>query len=140
MKKDNRIQHRYAGELDVNSAKTLTDSGWVICPLAVTGKTTYPSSSSIIKVRKYGKLVRLEAVVKYTTVFGTGHNVATIPEGYRPSKLQREHGIISTATEKIMFDATLTDTGSLLFAPAGSGSSVFNPANSYECCMTYFID
>lgn len=140
VKKDNRIQHRYAGELDVNSAKTLTDSGWVICPLAVTGKTTYPSSSSIIKVRKYGKLVRLEAVVKYTTVFGTGHNVATIPEGYRPSKLQREHGIISTATEKIMFDATLTDTGSLLFAPAGSGSSVFNPANSYECCMTYFID
>lgn len=27
VKKDNRIQHRYAGELDVNSAKTLTDSG-----------------------------------------------------------------------------------------------------------------
>lgn len=140
VKKDNRIQHRYAGELDVNSAKTLTDSGWVTCPLAVTGNTTYPSSSSRIKVRKYGKLVRLEAMVKYTTVFGTGHNVATIPEGYRPSKLQREHGIISTATEKIMFDATLTDTGSLLFAPAGSGSSTFNPANSYECRMTYFID
>lgn len=140
VKKDNRIQHRYAGELDVNSAKTLTDSGWVTCPLAVTGNTTYPSSSSSIKVRKYGKLVRLEAAVKYKTAFGTGHNVATIPEGYRPSKLQREHGIISTATEKIMFDATLTDTGSLFFAPAGSGSSVFNPANSYECCMTYFID
>lgn len=140
VKKDNRIQHRYAGELDVNSAKTLTDSGWVTCPLAVTGNTTYPSSSSVIKVRKYGKLVRLEATVKYTTVFGTGHNVATIPEGYRPSSLQREHGIISTATEKIFFDATLHVSGSLSFAPAGSGSSVFNPANSYECRMTYFID
>lgn len=140
VKKDNRIQHRYAGELDVNSAKTLTDSGWVTCPLAVTGKTTYPSSSSSIKVRKYGKLVRLEAMVKYTTVFGTGHNVATIPEGYRPSVLQREHGIISTATEKIFFDATLGVGGSLSFAPAGSGSSTFNPANSYECRMTYFID
>ena len=140
VKKDNRIQHRYAGELDVNSAKTLTDSGWVTCPLAVTGNTTYPSSSSSIKVRKYGKLVRLEAMVKYTTVFGTGHNVATIPEGYRPSVLQREHGIISTATEKIFFDATLTVSGSLSFAPAGSGSSTFNPANSYECRMTYFID
>lgn len=140
VKKDNRIQHRYAGELDVNSAKTLTDSGWVTFPLAVTGKTTYPSSSSSIKVRKYGKLVRLEAMVKYTTVFGTGHNVATIPEGYRPSVLQREHGIISTATEKIFFDATLGVGGSLSFAPAGSGSSTFNPANSYECRMTYFID
>ena len=141
VKKDNRIQHRYAGELDVNSAKTLTDSGWVTCPLAVTGNTTYPSSSSsTIRVRKYGKLVRLEAVVKYKTAFGTGHNVATIPEGYRPSSLQREHGITSTATEKIWFDATLTVSGSLSFAPAGSGSSTFNPANSYECRMTYFID
>ena len=140
VKKDNRIQHRYAGELDVNSAKTLTDSGWVICPLAVTGKTTYPSSSSIIKVRKYGKLVRLEAAVKYKTAFGTGHNVATIPEGYRPSVLQREHGIISTATEKIWFDATLGVGGNLSFAPAGNSSYEFNPANSYECRMTYFID
>ena len=140
MKKDNRIQHRYAGELDVNSAKTLTDSGWVTCPLAVTGNTTYPSSSSVIKVRKYGKLVRLEAMVKYKTAFGTGHNVATIPEGYRPSVLQREHGIISTATEKIWFDATLGVGGNLSFAPAGSSSYEFNPANSYECRMTYFID
>ena len=140
VKKDNRIQHRYAGELDVNSAKTLTDSGWVTCPLAVTGNTTYPSSSSVIKVRKYGKLVRLEAMVKYKTAFGTGHNVATIPEGYRPSVLQREHGIISTATEKIWFDATLGVGGNLSFAPAGSSSYEFNPANSYECRMTYFID
>ena len=140
VKKDNRIQHRYAGELDVNSAKTLTDSGWVTCPLAVTGNTTYPSSSSVIKVRKYGKLVRLEAMVKYKTAFGTGHNVATIPEGYRPSKLQREHGITSTATEKIWFDATLTVSGNLSFEPAGSSSAAFNPANSYECRMTYFTD
>lgn len=140
VKKDNRIQHRYAGELDVNSAKTLTDSGWVTCPLAVTGNTTYPSSSSVIKVRKYGKLVRLEAMVKYKTAFETGHNVATIPEGYRPSVLQREHGIISTATEKIWFDATLGVGGNLSFAPAGNSSYEFNPANSYECRMTYFID
>lgn len=141
VKKDNKIQHRYAGELDVNSAKTLTDSGWVTCPLAVTGNTTYPSSSSsTVRVRKYGKLVRLEAVVKYTTVFGTGHNVATIPEGYRPSKLQREHGTTPTASEKILFDATLGTNGSLSFAPAGSSSSTFNPALSYECRMTYFID
>lgn len=121
-------------------ADTLTDSGWVNCPLAVTGNTTYPSSSSIIKVRKYGKLVRLEAAVKYKTAFGTGHNVATIPEGYRPSVLQREHGIISTATEKIWFDATLGVGGNLSFAPAGNSSYEFNPANSYECRMTYFID
>lgn len=121
-------------------ATTLTDSGWVTCPLAVTGNTTYPSSSSVIKVRKYGKLVRLEASVKYKTGFGTDHNVATIPEGYRPSTIQREHGIIPTATEKIMFDALLLDTGNLSFIPAGSSSSTFNPANLYQCSMTYFID
>lgn len=121
-------------------ATTLTDSGWVTCPLAVTGNTTYPSSSSVIKVRKYGKLVRLEASVNYKTAFGTDHNVATIPEGYRPSTIQREHGIIPTATEKIMFDALLLDTGNLSFIPAGSNSSTFNPANLYQCSMTYFID
>lgn len=124
----------------VKEAHTLTDSGWVTCPLAVTGNTTYPSSSSVIKVRKYGKLVRLEASVKYKTGFGTDHNVATIPEGYRPSTIQREHGIIPTATEKIMFDALLLDTGNLSFIPAGSSSSTFNPSNLYQCSMTYFID
>lgn len=121
-------------------ATTLTDSGWVTCPLAATGNTTYPSSSSVIKVRKYGKLVRLEASVSYKTAFGTVHKVATIPEGYRPSMLQRAHGIMSTATEKIWFDALLLNTGSLSFIPAGSNSSTFNPANSYQCDMTYFID
>lgn len=121
-------------------ATTLTDSGWVTCPLAATGNTTYPSSSSVIKVRKYGKLVRLEASVSYKTVFGTRHEVATIPEGYRPSMLQRAHGNMSTAAEKIWFDALLLNTGSLSFIPAGSNSSTFNPANSYQCDMTYFID
>lgn len=124
----------------VSTAETLTDSGWVTCPLAVTGNTTYPSSSSIIKVRKYGKLVRLEAVVKYTTAFGTGHNVAKIPEGYRPSSVQKEHGIITVASERIEFDATLGVGGNLSFEPAGSSSAKFNPGNSYECRMTYFID
>lgn len=124
-----------------NEATTLTDSGWITCPLAVTGNTTYPSSSSSIKVRKYGKLVQLEAVVKYTTAFGAGHNVATIPEGYRPSSVQREHGIMTTAAAKeIIFDATLGVGGNLSFEPAGSSSSVFNPGNSYACRMTYFID
>ena len=121
-------------------ATTLTDSGWVTCPLAATGNTTYPSSSSVIKVRKYGKLVRLEASVSYKTAFGTVHEVATIPEGYRPSMLQRAHGIMPTATEKIWFDALLLNTGSLSFIPAGSNSSTFNPSNSYRCDMTYFID
>lgn len=121
-------------------ATTLTDSGWVTCPLAATGNTTYPSSSSVIKVRKYGKLVRLEASVSYKTAFGTVHKVATIPEGYRPSMLQRAHGIMSNTTEKIWFDALLLNTGSLSFIPAGSNSSTFNPANSYQCDMTYFID
>ena len=125
----------------VAAAKTLTDSGWVDCPLAVTGNTTYPASTSSVKVRKYGKLVRLEAFVKYTIAFGTGHNVAIIPEGYRPNQLQREHGVTASASKDIIFNATLLPSGSLSFSPAGGGSaSTFNPATSYECRMTYFID
>lgn len=124
-----------------STAQTLTDSGWVDCPLLATGNTTYPASTSTIQVRKYGKLVRLEAFVKYTTAFDTRHNIATIPEGYRPGRLQREHGILPTATDP-WFDATLGTNGILSYAPSTShsSSSTFNPAQSYECRMTYFID
>ena len=47
---------------------------------------------------------------------------------------------IHDEAEKIWFDATLGVGGNLSFAPAGSSSYEFNPANSYECRMTYFID
>lgn len=123
------------------SAQTLSDSGWIDCPLLATGNTTYPASTSTIQVRKYGKLVRLEAFVKYTTAFGTRHNVATIPEGYRPGRIQREHGSTSTANTST-FDALLTTNGVLSYSPnvSQSSSPTFNPAMSYECRMTYFID
>lgn len=142
VKKDNRIQHRYAGELDVNSAKTLTDSGWVTCPLAVTGNTTYPTSASTIRVRKYGKMVKLEGWVKYSTAFNTGHNVATIPAGYRPANVMYIIGATNAgAGTKIVFYATIGAGGNIGFSPADQNSSAtFNPAVCYEFHATYFID
>lgn len=142
VKKDNRIQHRYAGELDVNSAKTLVDSGWVTCPLAVTGNTTYPTSASTIRVRKYGKMVKLEGWVKYSTAFNTGHNVATIPAGYRPANVMYIIGATNAgAGTKIVFYATIGAGGNIGFSPADQNSSAtFNPAVCYEFHATYFID
>lgn len=142
VKKDNKIQHRYAGELDVNSAKTLVDSGWVTCPLAVTGNTTYPTSASTIRVRKYGKMVKLEGWVKYSTAFNTGHNVATIPAGYRPANVMYIIGATNAgAGTKIVFYATIGAGGNIGFSPADQNSSAtFNPAVCYEFHATYFID
>ena len=123
-------------------ATTLTDSGWVTCPLAVTGNTTYPTSASTIRVRKYGKMVKLEGWVKYSTAFNTGHNVATIPAGYRPANVMNIIGATNTgAGTKIVFYAGISAGGNIGFSPADQNSSAtFNPAMCYEFHATYFID
>jgi hypothetical protein len=125
-----------------NEATTLTDSGWVKCPLAVTGNTTYPTSASTIRVRKYGKMVKLEGWVKYSTAFNTGHNVATIPAGYRPANVMYIIGATNAgAGTKIVFYATIGAGGNIGFSPADQNSSAtFNPAVCYEFHATYFID
>lgn len=125
-----------------NEAASLTDSGWVNCPLAVTGNTTYPTSASTIRVRKYGKMVKLEGWVKYSTAFNTGHNVATIPDGYRPANAMNIIGATNTgAGTKIVFYATIGAGGNIGFSPADQNSSAtFNPAACYEFQATYFID
>lgn len=125
-----------------NEAASLTDSGWVNCPLAVTGNTTYPTSASTIRVRKYGKMVKLEGWVKYSTAFNTGHNVATIPDGYRPANAMNIIGATNTgAGTKIVFYATIGAGGNIGFGPADQNSSAtFNPAACYEFQATYFID
>ena len=125
-----------------NEATTLTDSGWVTCPLAVTGNTTYPTSASTIRVRKYGKMVKLEGWVKYSTAFNTGHNVATIPAGYRPANVMNIIGATNTgAGTKIVFYAGISAGGNIGFSPADQNSSAtFNPAMCYEFHATYFID
>ena len=124
-------------------ATTLTDSGWVTCPLAVTGNTTYPTSASTIRVRKYGKMVKLEGRVKYAKAFNNGHNVATIPDGYRPESSIKLIGVPSagsTGTE-VLFYADISAKGNIGFSPADSvGSATFNPGTSYNFQATYFID
>lgn len=123
-------------------ATTLTDSGWVTCPLAVTGNTTYPTSASTIRVRKYGKTVKLEGRVKYAKAFNNGHNVATIPDGYRPESSIVLIGVpsIGSGTE-VLFYVGISAKGNIDFRPADSaGSATFNPAQSYVFQTTYFID
>lgn len=123
-------------------ATTLADSGWVTCPLAVTGNTTYPTSASVIRVRKYGKMVKLEGWVKYAKAFNNGHNVATIPDGYRPESNMELIGVPSTASgTKVYFYVGINTGGHIGFSPADSaGSATFNPAQSYDFQATYFID
>lgn len=123
-------------------ATTLTDSGWVTCPLAVTGNTTYPTSASTIRVRKYGKMVKLEGWVKYAKAFNNGHNVATIPDGYRPKSSITLIGVpsIGSGTE-VLFYVGIATKGNIGFSPADSaGSGTFNPSMSYDFQATYFID
>lgn len=123
-------------------ATTLTDSGWVTCPLAVTGNTTYPTSASVIRVRKYGKMVKLEGWVMYAKAFNNGHNVATIPDGYRPELNMKLIGVPSTGSgTEVYFYVGISKEGPISFSPADSaGSATFNPAQSYDFQATYFID
>lgn len=123
-------------------ATTLTDSGWVTCPLAVTGNTTYPTSASVIRVRKYGKMVKLEGWVMYAKAFNNGHNVATIPDGYRPELNMKLIGVPSASFgTEVYFYVGINKKGRISFSPADSaGSATFNPAQSYDFQATYFID
>lgn len=123
-------------------AATLTDSGWVNCPLAVTGNTTYPTSASVIRVRKYGKMVKLEGWVKYAKAFNNGHNVATIPDGYRPKSNMELIGVPSAGSStKVYFYVVIGTKGVIGFSPADNAdSATFNPAQSYDFQATYFID
>lgn len=123
-------------------AATLTDSGWVNCPLAVTGNTTYPTSASVIRVRKYGKMVKLEGWVKYAKAFNNGHNVATIPDGYRPESSMELIGVPSAGSgTEVYFYVGIGTGGHIGFSPADSaGSATFNPGQSYNFQATYFID
>ena len=123
-------------------ATTLTDSGWVTCPLAVTGNTTYPTSASVIRVRKYGKMVKLEGWVMYAKAFNNGHNVATIPDGYRPELNMKLIGVPSASFgTEVYFYVGINKKGHISFSPADSaGSATFNPAQSYDFQATYFID
>lgn len=127
---------------NAKEADTLTDSGWVNCPLAVTGNTTYPTSASVIRVRKYGKMVKLEGWVKYAKAFNNGHNVATIPDGYRPESHMELIGVPSAGYgTKVYFYVAIGTEGYIGFSPADSaGSATFNPAQSYDFQATYFID
>lgn len=123
-------------------AAILTDSGWVNCPLAVTGNTTYPTSASTIRVRKYGKMVKLEGWVKYAKAFNNGHNVAIIPDGYRPANAMNIIGVTNSgAGTEIEFYVTIGAYGNIFFSPADQKSSAtFSPAIAYEFYATYFID
>ena len=130
VKKDNRIQHRYAGELDVNSAKTLVDSGWQ--------KPTFPSGvkSSSIRYRKQGKIVSVTGYVQFSTA-QTTITVFTLPTGYRPpAKIQQFNAVDSSAQASFL---TKIDTdGKVGFF--GKTQGFFTTATEYYMHCTFFVD
>lgn len=130
VKKDNRIQHRYAGELDVNSAKTLVDSGWQ--------KPTFPSGvkSSSIRYRKQGKIVSVTGYVQFSAA-QTTITVFTLPTGYRPpAKIQQFNAVDSSAQASFL---TKIDTdGKVGFF--GKTQGFFTTATEYYMHCTFFVD
>lgn len=130
VKKDNRIQHRYAGELDVNSAKTLVDSGWQ--------KPTFPSGvkSSSIRYRKQGKIVSVTGYVQFSTA-QTTITVFTLPTGYRPpAKIQQFNAVDRSAQASFL---TKIDTdGKVGFF--GKTQGFFTTATEYYMHCTFFVD
>lgn len=130
VKKDNRIQHRYAGELDVNSAKTLVDSGWQ--------KPTFPSGvkSSSIRYRKQGKIVSVTGYVQFSKA-QTTITVFTLPTGYRPpAKIQQFNAVDSSAQASFL---TKIDTdGKVGFF--GKTQGFFTTATEYYIHCTFFVD
>lgn len=130
VKKDNRIQHRYAGELDVNSAKTLVDSGWK--------KPTFASGvkSSSIRYRKQGKIVSVTGYVQFSAE-QTTITVFTLPTGYRPpAKIQQFNAVDSSAQASFL---TKIDTdGKVGFF--GKTRGFFTTATEYYMHCTFFVD
>lgn len=130
VKKDNRIQHRYAGELDVNSAKTLVDSGWQ--------KPTFPSGvkSSSIRYRKQGKIVSVTGYVQFSTA-QTTITVFTLPTGYRPpTKIQQFNAIDSSAQQSFLIK--IDTDGKVGFF--GKTQGFFTTATEYYIHCTFFVD
>lgn len=130
VKKDNRIQHRYAGELDVNSAKTLADSGWQ--------KPTFPSSvkSSSIRYRKQGKIVSVTGYVQFSTA-QTTITVFTLPTGYRPpAKIQQFNAVDSSAQASFLTKIDTDDKVGFF----GKTQGFFTTATEYYMHCTFFVD
>ena len=130
VKKDNRIQHRYAGELDVNSAKTLVDSGWQ--------KPTFASGvkSSSIRYRKQGKIISVTGCVQFSAT-QTTITLFTLPTGYRPpAKIQQFNAVDSSAQQSFL---TKIDTdGKVGFF--GKTRDFFATSFEYYMHCTFFVD
>ena len=128
VKKDNRIQHRYAGELDVNSAKTLVDSGWI----ATTRNTSFTATSTV-KCRKYGQLVEVRGEVTFSNTYGSP-TVCTLPAGYCPATVVQTCGY--TPSGKI-FGIKVDTAGVVSFSSDAAGT--FVKSTTYRIDLTYLL-
>lgn len=130
VKKDNKIQHRYAGDLDVNSAKTLVDSGWQ--------KPTFPSGvkSSSIRYRKQGKIISVTGCVQFSAT-QTTITVFTLPTGYRPpAKIQQFNAVDSSAQQSFLIK--IDTDGKVGFF--GKTRDFFATSFEYYMHCTFFVD
>lgn len=124
------IQHRLEEDLNVNSAKTLTDSGWII--------PTFPSGikSSTIRYRKQGKIVSVSGYVTFSEA-ASAKVVLTLPEGYRPPVKVKQFCAVDSSSQA-SFLTTIDTDGKVSFV--GKTQGFFTTEIEYYMHCTFFVD
>lgn len=111
-----------------NTAKTLTDSGWV----ATTRNTSFTATSTV-KCRKYGQLVEVRGDVTFSDTCGSP-TVCTLPAGYRPATVVQACGITPSGKQYMI----KADTSGVISFGSDSGST-FVKGTTYRVDLTYLL-
>lgn len=124
------IQHRLEEDLNVNSAKTLTDSGWII--------PAFPSGikRSSIRYRKQGKIVSVSGYVTFSEA-ASAKVVLTLPEGYRPPAKVKQFCAVDSSSQA-SFLTTIDTDGRVSFV--GKTQGFFTTEIEYYMHCTFFVD
>lgn len=115
----------------------IADTGWITLPLA-TGITAY-NESNIPQYRKIGDLVVIRGTVKGVTARNTV--VATLPEGYRPTKANPYPQNTSSITNGIatMSRVVVTTTGEIQIQGITDGAS-YGADKWFPIATMYLVD
>lgn len=122
------IQHRLEGDLNVNSSKTLTDSGWID-----TTRNTSFTATSTVKCRKYGQIVEVRGEVTFNSTYGST-TVCTLPAGYRPATVVQACGITPSGKQYMI----KADTSGVISFGSDSRST-FVKGTTYRVDLTYLL-
>lgn len=114
-----------------NGQASTTDSGWIMINTAsgVTNSNSWPS-----RIRKIDKLVYFD--FRFTNVTSDNTTIATIPTGYRPSRIMYFWGTMGASGGypirfSIDTDGTVTVLGTKAFTVSYTSSSLFALSGNY---------